>query len=133
MGEEDFQRERKMKHTNKDVISYIEEMKKHMEEKNDIQTGEENGIVVSLETISVAPIPKVLEVGSVEFKVAGLPKTTCSICQENKVRLRKKTPKKATRQYYENELGEAWCGSKCPQCFQKESRELMRKKRAMKT
>jgi len=69
------------------------------------------------------------EVGSEAFRISGLPKTTCSICNTNKVRLKKNTPKKSSRQYYENEIGQAWSGLKCPTCFQGIAREHMRKKR----
>lgn len=69
-------------------------------------------------------------VGSEEFRLEGLPKTTCSICNENKVRLRKKTPKKSSRQYYEDELGGAWVGRSCPACNRLKAREHMRQKRA---
>lgn len=70
------------------------------------------------------------EAGSEEFKLEGLPKTTCSACQENKVRMRKKTPKKSSRIYYEDELGRPWNGKKCADCVRKKAREHMRSKRS---
>jgi|CXWL01.1.fsa_nt_gi hypothetical protein len=112
-----------------DVKSYIEGMKKEIMDE-----------LVST-NIPHSPVPEEAingaesvrpDVGSEDFKLANLPKTTCSVCHENKVRLRKKTPKKVSRQYYENELGQAWNGRRCADCVQTKAREHMRSKRAAK-
>ena len=68
-------------------------------------------------------------VGSYEFRIANLSKTTCSVCNTNKVRLVKDSSKKVTRKYYEDDKGRPWNGRRCPDCVRSKAKEHMRQKR----
>jgi hypothetical protein len=126
-------KERKRVDTKRDAKSIMDDLI----EKAKIQINEASEGIGEIQTVpsSGAGDPVLMvdnsAVGSEKFRLEGLPKTTCSVCNENKVRLRKKTPKKVSRQYYENEIGEAWNGRRCPSCNQAKAREAMRKKRSV--
>ncbi len=88
--------------------------------------------IAALEATNMAKISDEKGVGSEEFRLEGLPKTTCSGCQNNKVRLARKTPRKSTRKYYEDEQGNPWNGMRCPSCVKLKAREHMKIKRSIK-
>jgi len=83
-----------------------------------------------LASTNVAAKADALGLGSDAFKTENLPRTTCSKCHENKVRIPKKTPKKSTRKFYEDEGGRPWNGLSCADCTRLKAKEHMREKRA---
>jgi len=55
--------------------------------------------------------------------------TTCSVCQANKIRIKKGLSPNGKRRYYSDENGKAWRGKVCPSCSKKKHSDYIRGKR----